>query len=124
MKKTVIALAFLVLSCNSQDPKNSSTTFDETLEAYYQENLSLYRLKGTFQGDTRYNDTLPNYLSDAFQKKEKAFYTSFLNQMKAFDDTSLFERHGVSKRPNAHRSNVGLSTYSWTIGQWGRCTTF
>ena len=39
MKKTVIALAFLVLSCNSQDPKNSSTTFDETLEAYYQENL-------------------------------------------------------------------------------------
>ncbi|MDC3334598.1 DUF885 domain-containing protein [Flavobacteriaceae bacterium] len=97
MKKTVIALAFLVLSCNSQDPKNSSTTFDETLEAYYQENLSLYRLKGTFQGDTRYNDTLPNYLSDAFQKKEKAFYTSFLNQMKAFDDTSLSEDALLSK---------------------------
>ena len=49
MKKVVLALVFLTLSCDTQKTKQDNSAFDEVLEAYYQENLSLYRINATFQ---------------------------------------------------------------------------
>ena len=98
MKKLVLAVVFLTLSCDTQKTKQDNLAFDEVLEAYYQENLSLYKINATFQGDTRYNDSLPNFLSTAFQEKEKTFYSSYLNQIKTFEDNSLSEDALLSKK--------------------------
>ena len=38
---------------------------------YHQEALQLYPLNATYQGDKRYNDYLPNSLSDEFMAQEK-----------------------------------------------------
>jgi uncharacterized protein (DUF885 family) len=98
MKKLVLAVVFLTLSCDTQKTKQDNLAFDEVLEAYYQENLSLYKINATFQGDTRYNDSLPNFLSTAFQEKEKTFYSFYLNQIKTFEDNTLSEDALLSKK--------------------------
>ena len=72
MKKIVFLLAITIFSCSPSPSNNKASEFENVLESYYQESLSLYKLKATYQGDTRYNDTLPNYLSDGFKIKAKA----------------------------------------------------
>ena len=98
MKKIVLVLSILAFSCNTQDSKKEETAFEKVLEAYYQESLSLYKINATYQGDPRYNDTLPNALSSEFQEKEKAFYHSYLNKIKTFEDNSLSEDALLSKK--------------------------
>jgi len=98
MKKIVLALSLLIFSCSTQDSKKEKTAFEQVLEAYYQESLSLYKINATYQGDTRYNDTLPNTLSLEFKEKEKAFYRSYLNKIETFDDNSLSEDALLSKK--------------------------
>ena len=97
MKKLQLPLLLLCLACKPSTKENTPSLSD-VLENYYQESLALYRLPATYQGDTRYNDTLPNYLSTEFQNKEKAFYTSYLEQIQSFDDKSLSEEEQLSKK--------------------------
>ena len=97
MKKLVLPLLLLCLACKATTKENTPSLSD-VLENYYQESLALYRLPATYQGDTRYNDTLPNYLSTEFQNKEKAFYTYYLEQIQTFDDKSLTEEEQLSKK--------------------------
>ena len=97
MKKLVLTLLLLCLACKPTTKENTPSLSD-VLENYYQESLALYRLPATYQGDTRYNDTLPNYLSTEFQNKEKAFYTYYLEQIQTFDDKSLTEEEQLSKK--------------------------
>jgi len=86
-----------LLACQE---KNSTdlVSFDDFLENYYQENIKLYRINGTFQGDSRYNDTLPNFLSSSFEAKEKAFFLSYLNEVANYPDTLLSEEQQLSKK--------------------------
>ena len=51
----------------------SSASFDAILEAYYEKRLQLYPLNATSEGDSRYNDRLPNDLTDKFLEEEKTF---------------------------------------------------
>jgi hypothetical protein len=81
MKKLVLPLLLLCLACKATTKENTPSLSD-VLENYYKESLALYRLPASYQGDTRYDDTLPNYLSPEFQNKEKAFYNSYLEQIK------------------------------------------
>ena len=97
MRKIVLPLLLLCLACKPTTKENPPSLSD-VLENYYQESLALYRLPATYQGDTRYNDTLPNYLSTEFQNKEKAFYTYYLEQIQRFDDKSLSEEEQLSKK--------------------------
>ena len=98
MKKIVFLLAITIFSCSPSPSNNKASEFENVLESYYQESLSLYKLKATYQGDTRYNDTLPNYLSDGFKIKAKALYTNYLNQINTFDDISLTADDLLSKK--------------------------
>ena len=66
-------ICLLFFYCQS-NPKDNVQDVDPFFESFYQESLALYRIKGTFQGDPRYNDTLPNFLSPEFEEKAKAFY--------------------------------------------------
>jgi uncharacterized protein (DUF885 family) len=71
--------------------------FEQVLENYFQESLYLYKITGTYQGDPRYNDTLPNFLSDDFIVKEKKFYRKFLNKMNSYDNSILSEDELLNK---------------------------
>jgi len=98
MKKILLfCFSIILLACQE---KNSTdlVSFDDFLENYYQENIKLYRINGTFQGDSRYNDTLPNFLSSSFEAKEKAFFQSYLNEVANYPDTLLSEEQQLSKK--------------------------
>ena len=89
------SLAFLILSsCNITEIKSVNDVF----ENYYQESLKLYPLDATSQGDLRYNDFLPNSLSDEFRNQEKEFYYNYKNLINKYDDKLLTEEDLLSKK--------------------------
>ena len=97
MKHIKITLVFLlIVSCTIMD-RNKNIEFNQVLEDYFQESLYLYKINGTFQGDPRYNDSLPNFLSDEFVKKEELFYNKFLKKINSFDNSLLNEEDLLSK---------------------------
>ncbi len=99
MNKSIIIISFFVflfLSCNSKE--KSSEEINKIFESYYQESLKLYPLSATSQGDVRYNDFLPNNLSDDFRDKEKLFYNEYINYLNKFDDSLLGEEDLLSKK--------------------------
>ena len=87
--------ALSAVSCKKGDsPMMKNTGFgsadlDSIAADYYEEYLKMYPLEATSQGDERYNDLLPNNLSQEFIKNEIAFYNSVQNQLKSVDYNGL-----------------------------------
>lgn len=69
----------------------------EVFEAYYQDGLKMNPIQATFMGDTRYNDTLPNFLSETFRSKSKQFYTDYKTKLSNYPDSLLTESERLSK---------------------------
>lgn len=92
----VLIMFFIIMSCTYINNVND-IKFEQVLENYFQESLYLYKITGTYQGDPRYNDTLPNFLSDDFIVKEKKFYRKFLNKMNSYDNSILSEDELLNK---------------------------
>ena len=93
---TLLISILVFFSCNLNNEK--SLEIAQVFENYYQESLKLYPLQATSQGDLRYNDFLPNDLSDEFRKKEKEFYTFYKSQLNNFPDHTLNENDLLSKK--------------------------
>ena len=96
-KTTTLLMSILVFfSCNLNNEK--SLEIAQVFGNYYQESLKLYPLQATSQGDLRYNDFLPNDLSDEFRTREKEFYTFYKSQLNNFPDQTLNENDLLSKK--------------------------
>ena len=93
---TLLISILVFFSCNFINEKPLEIA--QVFENYYQESLKLYPLQATSQGDLRYNDFLPNDLSDEFRKKEKEFYTFYKSQLNNFPDHTLNENDLLSKK--------------------------
>lgn len=78
------------------NPSMHNIGFSSLLKSYYEDGLKLNPLNATFQGDTRYNDTLPNFLSDAYQKELKNYYFSYLEKSNKFESAKLSESEHMS----------------------------
>ncbi|MGB3144496.1 MAG: DUF885 domain-containing protein, partial [Maribacter sp.] len=100
---SIIFLLFSGLVLTAQtEPQTANANvynigFSSLVRNYYEEGLQLNPLNATMQGDARYNDTLPNYLSDDYVKKLKDFYQSYLEKAKKFDTSKLSESEQMSK---------------------------
>jgi len=105
MKKIVlysILLSLTFTSCKKEVEKNNETinvskAFNELLDNYNEENFKFFPLNATFAGDNRYNDQLPNYLSDEFLTQLKSFYTKTKDSLVKFKDANLSETEKLSK---------------------------
>ena len=73
-KKLFILLIILFFSCTLPKSRYKNIEFDTLLRDYYEGSLELYRINATFSGDSRYTDTLPNFLSVEFKKKGKEVF--------------------------------------------------
>ena len=91
-----ILFSFMFLSCNSK--KDNSKEINKLFENYYQETLKLYPLNATSQGDDRYNDFLPNDLTNDFRDEEKTLYTNYKNYLSDFDNNLLNTEDLLSKK--------------------------
>jgi len=107
MKKIFILFALIIgLHTQAQLRTNKEVSVNPTihnigfitlLAHYYDDGLKLNPLNATFQGDNRYNDTLPNFLSDAYKKELVNYYQTYLERAEKFDDAKLSESEQMSK---------------------------
>ncbi len=69
---------------------------DSLLSHYQQERLPLYPLEATTAGDPRYNDLLPNTISQAYRSTLRDFYTKYKTQLQAYDPAKLSDTERMS----------------------------
>ncbi len=92
---TPVLLLFVAASCSkSAEPTtyNSNTVtvpFDSLMHQYHEEYLKLYPFTATGAGDDRYNDVLPNSISQAYRDSIKQFYERYTQQLAKIDRESL-----------------------------------
>lgn len=107
MKYTYLLLLLTVITACS-NPKTAKD-FDAYLEDAYQESLALYRLPSTYLGESRYNDTLPNYLSMDFSVKEVALNEKYKAGLAQFPDEILSEDQRLSKQLMIWEIDIALA---------------
>lgn len=93
------AAVLLVTACNQEKPNEEVkevTPFNELLDNYNEEKLKLFPMEATFSGDSRYNDYLPNDLSQEFRDQLSEFYTQYLNSLENYSKDSLSESQQLS----------------------------
>src|SRR5688500_14939530 len=65
-------------------PANSKAAqLNQLYTQYWEESLKLNPLRATFQGDPRYNDQLPNFLSAEYREKSRRFAEQWLSKVEA-----------------------------------------
>ena len=110
--QTLIAVTLLFFSCSTPDVKDQ---LHQLMNDYHQQALKLYPLNATYQGDNRYNDYLPNSLSDEFMAKEKKFYSTTLKKLNSLDEVSLGEEDLLSKKVLAWECDINLKRLEFPI---------
>ena len=109
MKKLLfLSLVLAFVGC-STPTKKTAADFDAYLEEAYQETLALYRLPSTYLGESRYNDTLPNYLSKVFSEKEIALNEKYKAGLAQFPDDILSEDQRLSKQLMLWEIDIALA---------------
>jgi uncharacterized protein (DUF885 family) len=112
-------LALMISSCKiDSKTENQLATlpneaFNTMLDNYYQDVLKLNPLNATLLGDNRYNDTLPNFLSNDYRAKADSIYTAYKNQLNDFDDDSLTENQLISKKVLAWECDINLEGFNY-----------
>jgi uncharacterized protein (DUF885 family) len=79
----------MALSCQTPERALSHATPSDLFANYHEERLKLYPLEATMAGDNRYNDQLPNNLTEQFRNSERAFYQKYLAALKGIDRQAL-----------------------------------
>jgi uncharacterized protein (DUF885 family) len=95
----MILLLLVLTSCN-QESATSKTSTENNLsiifEEYYKFKDRINPIEATKGGNFEYNDYIANYISDAYQKKLKEEYTSFLNRLNELDESKLSKANQLS----------------------------
>ncbi|MDU8886893.1 DUF885 domain-containing protein [Yeosuana sp. MJ-SS3] len=76
---------------------NTSEKFAELLHNYNEEGLVLNPLNATQAGDNRFNDQLPNFLSEDYKAKKKAYYNKYKKALSDIDESQLSDTEKMSK---------------------------
>ena len=120
MKKIILAACVLTLSFQSCKQENTpgqthneNKELNTVLENYYQERLKLYPIDATFAGDERYNNILPNTLSDAYTAEAKTFYEKYKKEITKFDSNKLSENDKLSKAILEWECNINLEGFNY-----------
>ncbi len=121
---TLLLAVVLFTSCkneskekeDSKTDNNVSADFNQMLDSYYEDGLKLNPLNATFSGDTRYNDSFPNFLSDEYASALKSHYTNYKNEALKFNDADLSETEKMSKDVLLWECNINLEEYSYKNG--------
>lgn len=121
--KKIIALIVITL-CLSACKKDKETTenevvvstneeFENVLDNYYQEGLKLNPLNATAAGDHRYDDQLPNFLSDDYTKKLEDYYATYKTKINTFDDSELTKSQQLSKQILNWECDINLESFQY-----------
>ncbi|MEO6264430.1 MAG: DUF885 family protein [Luteimonas sp.] len=77
-------------------------------EQFWEEGLKLNPIQATFQGDPRYNDQLPNFLSADYRAQSHAFTEGWLKKIEAIGPSGLSGQNLISYEIFVHDAKSGL----------------
>ncbi|MEP7170306.1 MAG: DUF885 domain-containing protein, partial [Bacteroidota bacterium] len=104
----IVFLLLFINCCQSVKEKDKETTVSENnispkesfrtkfLERYYDERMKLFPLEATANGDNRYNDILPNDITESYRQKIKSFYESYLKELDTYHRNALSSNEQIS----------------------------
>lgn len=95
-----LLVLFLLFSCNEKNktPENELAPIDTVFEAYYEFKKGANPIEATKAGFHTYNDTIANYISDAYQETLKEKYSSFLTMLDQYDESMVSKEQWLSLR--------------------------
>ncbi len=104
MSKNISLVLALVLTglwaCQNNAPTPSTVqtqpSIDSLFSEYHRERLPMFPIEATFAGDARYNDLLPNTISQAHRQKLRDFYTKFKTRLQGYNTAQLTENQRTS----------------------------
>src|SRR5690606_10276440 len=73
----------------SEAATDKAAVLDQLYADYWEELLARNPLQATFQGDPRYNDQLPNFLSAEYRAASEAFTREWLERIEAIGPDGL-----------------------------------
>jgi len=91
-----ITISVLLLTRCTQP--SAEEKLQKLMQDYHEKSLQMNPISATFQGDTRYNDYLPNYLDEEVMASQKAFYSKTLKALQAIKANALNEQDQLSKK--------------------------
>ena len=116
---------FLLLGCKNEKIETqaeirteNASDFDDLLANYYEDGLQLNPVSATTAGDMRYNDRFPNFLSDEYEEKLRAYFTGYREKAQAFDDASLSETQQMSKDILLWECNINLESMEFDMAKY------
>lgn len=81
---------------NTAPSTGQSEILNKLFEEYFEERLRLYPFQATAIADPRYNDQLPNSLSDEYRAREQTFYTKYSKALGQINRQSLSSQDRLS----------------------------
>lgn len=96
-----LSLLLFTFACTSDRAEktadgNAGEALETALNDYSENRLKLIPLEATFQGDTRYNDYLPNMLTAEYRAELNDFYTTTAEKLDGIDRAALDANEQVS----------------------------
>src|SRR5690349_3148700 len=99
MQKLIRLAAIIVLfaACNSDNGNPSATNSNQSSDTalanlftrYHDENLALFPVSATLEGENRYNDLLPVDFTDSYRDSVRKFFEKYVHELAAFDSAKL-----------------------------------
>src|SRR5438046_8460220 len=97
--KTLLFIACVALLTACRTPRQDSDpstpqvrnnpSVSNLFSDYHEERLKLFPMEATMAGDHRYDDLLPNNLTETFRSFEGAFYKRYLSALDRIDRSHL-----------------------------------
>jgi uncharacterized protein (DUF885 family) len=95
----LLFIALMFSACTSDKEKKvdeMEKPFNEFLDDYFEERLKFFPLEATQIGDNRYNNLLPNDISESFRSDVKDFYTRYQSGLATYLRDALSVQEQVS----------------------------
>ena len=92
---------------------NSSISFKDLVNNYYEDGLKLNPVQATMAGDNRYNDLYPNRLDPSHIEKTKKHYRYYKEALANYGDNTLSESEQMSKAILAWECDINLEHLSF-----------
>lgn len=124
MKITKLLLLALLafIACDNKSTQQTeevliedSDSLRRLLSDYHEISLTFNPLQATRAGDKRYNDTLPNNISEEYLRELKAFYIDFQQKLLAFDKNKLSAEDQISYDILLWECNINLESMQFPV---------
>ncbi|OIQ22798.1 DUF885 family protein [Lacinutrix sp. MedPE-SW] len=117
----ILCMITLLASCKNDkspttetpDSTEKNIEFSSMLNDFYQDGLKLNPLAATSAGDHRYNNLLPNSLSDEFATKVKAYYQNYKTKAESYTNEQLTKTQQLSRDVLIWDCNINLDRFNF-----------